>query len=256
MLHYLTDIDVSLYESASQIARLRTEAWVGKEIFCPKCGSQLNPAANNREACDFTCTCGEEFELKSKCGKIGSKIVNGAHDALTRRVTSNTNPNLYILQYRKIDLFVENFFAVPRYFFVPTIIERRKPLAITARRAGWVGCNILIGLVPDAGRIHYVRNGERVDKRSVLHAWNSVHFLEKQESSDARGWLLNIMKCIDQLNTSRFSLEDIYRFEPLLKSKYPQNNFIREKIRQQLQVLRDNGYLEFISRGQYCRVKY
>jgi len=26
---------------------------------------------------------------------------------------------------------------------VPEIIERRKPLAITARRAGWIGCNIL-----------------------------------------------------------------------------------------------------------------
>jgi type II restriction enzyme len=166
-------------------------------------------------------------------------------------MTSDTNPNLYVLQYRRSDLFVENFFAVPRYFFAPGIIEKRPPLAVTARRAGWVGCNILIGLVPNAGRIHYVRNGEVVDKRSVLQAWNSVRFLGKQKSPDARGWLLDVMKCIDEIGTCQFSLDDIYRFQPVLKAKYPLNNFIREKIRQQLQVLRDNGYLEFVSRGKY-----
>ncbi|PWE25349.1 restriction endonuclease, partial [Aliarcobacter skirrowii] len=36
-----------------------------------------------------------------------------------------------------------------------------------------------------------------------------------------------------------------------LKTKYPNNNFIEDKIRQQLQILRDKNYLTFESRGKY-----
>jgi type II restriction enzyme len=32
---------------------------------------------------------------------------------------------------------VNNFFVIPKYFFIPEIIEKRKPLSETAKRAGW-----------------------------------------------------------------------------------------------------------------------
>gem|GEM_PF-3007954 len=48
-----------------------------------------------------------------------------------------------------------------------------------------------------------------------------------------------------------FVLEDIYNYNQALKIKYPNNNFINEKIRQQMQFLRDNGYIEFIGKGHY-----
>ena len=35
------------------------------------------------------------------------------------------------------------------------------------------------------------------------------------------------------------------------KKLHPDNRHVRDKIRQQLQVLRDHGYLEFVSRGSY-----
>jgi transposase-like protein len=38
-----------------------------------------------------------------------------------------------------------------------------------------------------------------------------------------------------------------------LKSKQDPNHHIKDKIRQQLQVLRDKGYLEFINKGTYRR---
>jgi type II restriction enzyme len=34
------------------------------------------------------------------------------------------------------------------------------------------------------------------------------------------------------------------------------NNFIKDKIRQQLQLLRDKGMIEFVGRGNYKKVKY
>jgi type II restriction enzyme len=47
------------------------------------------------------------------------------------------------------------------------------------------------------------------------------------------------MKCIEKLDKKEFILQDIYDFENELKLKYPKNNFIKDKIRQQLQKLRD-----------------
>jgi len=55
------------------------------------------------------------------------------------------------------------------------------------------------------------------------------------------------MKCIEDLHKEEFTLEEMYGFEKILKQKYPNNNFIKDKIRQQLQFLRDKSYLEFIS---------
>ncbi|MCB9805226.1 hypothetical protein H6769_06530 [Candidatus Peribacteria bacterium] len=37
----------------------------------------------------------------------------------------------------------------------------------------------------------------------------------------------------------------------MLQEKYQGNNNIEAKIRQQLQLLRNNGYLDFIGRGKY-----
>lgn len=40
-------------------------------------------------------------------------------------------------------------------------------------------------------------------------------------------------------------------FEDEMHAAYPQNSHVREKIRQQMQVLRDLGYVEFAARGEY-----
>ncbi|MCC7268444.1 MAG: hypothetical protein IT546_14060, partial [Caulobacteraceae bacterium] len=46
-------------------------------------------------------------------------------------------------------------------------------------------------------------------------------------------------------------LADVYAFEDRLARLYPGNRNVRPKIRQQLQVLRDQGYLDFVGRGLY-----
>ncbi|RLE22137.1 MAG: restriction endonuclease, partial [Acidobacteria bacterium] len=60
--------------------------------------------------------------------------------------------------------------------------------------------------------------------------------------------------CIEAISEKEFRLERVYKFEDILQVKHPQNNFIRDKIRQQLQVLRDKGVIEFISRGMYRKL--
>jgi type II restriction enzyme len=56
---------------------------------------------------------------------------------------------------------------------------------------------------------------------------------------------------IRSLGSEAFSLDDLYRRELLFSAVYPANRNVRAKIRQQLQVLRDLGYVEFCGRGTY-----
>jgi len=59
------------------------------------------------------------------------------------------------------------------------------------------------------------------------------------------------MRCVEAIGKQEFQLDDVYAFENVLSRLYPNNRHVRQKIRQQLQVLRDKGYIDFISRGYY-----
>jgi type II restriction enzyme len=85
------------YSSNSQIARILTENWVKENSYCPCCGEiQLQEFENNRPVADFYCkTCQEEFELKSKNGKIPATISDGAYSTMIGRINSEQNPNFF-----------------------------------------------------------------------------------------------------------------------------------------------------------------
>ena len=63
-----------------------------------------------------------------------------------------------------------------------------------------------------------------------------------------------MLKCLDWISTDEFTLNDMYSFEKYLKLIYPKNNHIKDKIRQQLQILRDQGIIEFLGRGRYRKL--
>ena len=71
---------------------------------------------------------------------------------------------------------------------------------------------------------------------------------------DCRGWTGDILNCVNKIWTTIFTLEDMYAFEEELQNKYPKNHNIRPKIRQQLQVLRDQGVIKFLENGRYQKI--
>lgn len=243
------------YTSNSQIARVLTEHWVHENSYCPCCGEvPLAEFENNKPVADFYCKrCSEQFELKSKNGKLTNTIADGAYDTMIDRINSNQNPNFFFLTYSK-NWSVDNFLIIPKQFFTTDIIIKRKPLSETARRAGWVGCNIDISSVAEAGRVFLVKNSKLIDKNIVESSFKKTLFL-REKSSESKGWILDLMSCVDAIQADAFSLDDVYRFEGKLKLKYPNNNFIKDKIRQQLQILRDKGLIEFTTRGNYRKVR-
>ena len=242
----------SKYKSQSQAARVLTEGWTASNMYCPRCGNpRLSHFPNNRAVADFFCPeCKNEYELKSKKGQIGRKISDGAYDTFVQRITGNNNPDFFVMTYNPVDLCVDNLWVIPKHFFTPAIVEKRKPLSNGAQRAGWVGCNILFDEIPQQGRVCVIHNRVEIEKPTVLANINRVSGLATK-SLDARGWLLDVLNCINRIPKEIISLDDVYQFDRELQKRHPQNNNIRPKIRQQLQVLRDKGVLDFLDRGRY-----
>jgi len=245
------------YNSNSQKARIVTEQWVANNLYCPICGApEITRFSANKPVADFFCDiCASEFELKSKegnarSGVFSAKVVDGAYNTMIQRITSNNNPHLFFMIHS--EKFVKNLIFVPRFFFTPNIIEMRPPLSETARRAGWVGCNILLDAVPQIGKIALIRDSEEVSKEAVVAQYLKARTLQTDDIN-IRGWLLDVFICIEKLGEI-FTLDEIYKFDNELSLKHPKNNNIRPKIRQQLQLLRKKGLIEFLDRGVYKKL--
>lgn len=244
--------DATPFTSGSQKARIWTEGWVLRQMYCPSCGERpLTDYTNNKPVADFYCgLCSEDFELKSTKGKFGKKITDGAYETMMSRLQSDSVPSLMLLRYTAENKMVQGLSVIPKQFFVTDLIERRKPLSQNARRAGWVGCNILIDKVPKAGRIDLVTNRIAIPKDTVLEKWSKTAFLRGQ-SLTKKGWVLDVLNCVEHIGQAEFTLDDVYKFENYLSELHPENNHVKPKIRQQLQILRDAGILEFVGRGRY-----
>lgn len=243
------------YTSNSQKARVLTESWTQENIYCMRCGNpQIKKFRNNQPVADFYCPhCHNIFELKSHAGHMGKKIADGAYDTLIARITSNTNPDFWILEYDNTNYHVENFLTIPKFFFTPDIIEKRAPLKSPARRAGWVGSAIIITEIPLDGRIYMIKEGQEIPHSIVMDQMKKASRFDINNIT-SRGWLMDTLKCVDKIQSKEFSLADMYSFEDILHAKHQDNNHIRDKIRQQLQLLRDRGYIEFLGRGKYRKI--
>ncbi|MBM3232633.1 restriction endonuclease [Candidatus Pacearchaeota archaeon] len=239
------------YKSNTQRIRVLSEDWAEKNLFCVSCLSEhiLKLKAGTPVA-DFICEiCQETFQLKSQNNTLAKKIVDGAFSTMIQSIKEGTRPNFLFLQYTK-DYCVKNLLIVPSFFFVEEIIEKRRPLSENARRRGWVGCNLLMEKIPKEGRISIIKDGAILEKKEVNEKWRKVDFMKKTPLSE-RGWTIDILNVIHSLSKKTFQLDEIYRFEGELARIHPNNLHIKDKIRQQLQILRDKGFLRFKGNGAY-----
>jgi type II restriction enzyme len=112
-------------------------------------------------------------------------------------------------------------------------------------------CNIDVSNVPDLGKIFFVQNGVVRGKEEVLAKWSQTEFVRSTGDVNAKGWLLDVLLCVEKIRKQDFSLDDVYAFEGHLQAKHPENHNVKAKIRQQLQFLRDRDVIEFLGRGRY-----
>lgn len=243
------------YSSKAQRSRVITETWAAKNLYCPNCDADTIEAHRpGKRVEDFRCpTCDRRIQLKASRGGHGRKVANSAYDPKIQAIQANEAPDYAFMSFDPDVWRVTDLFLVPGHFVTPTVVEKRTPLSSDARRSGWVGSNILLDRIPDVGRIEIVERGEVVPQDEARDKFEQTAFLSR-EGTDTRDWTTAVMDCIEELpirQGERFELADVYDFEDRLADLYPENRHIRAKIRQQLQVLRDEGLVEFLGNGEY-----
>lgn len=185
------------------------------------------------------------------------------------------------MQYDLATWSVRNLLLVPHFAFPPSAIIKRKPLSPKARRAGWIGCNFDLRRIPAEARIAVVRaiapssppspmgermGGEVVKLKSprparsrsemvvitppdvVREKFRKVKPL-KDISVRERSWTLDVLNGIRRLGKIEFTNGDAYTLVEQMEKLHPDNRHVRDKIRQQLQVLRDAGLLLHVEHG-------
>ena len=240
------------YHSKSQIARVLTENWFEKEMYCPAClNSEISRNPNNTKVVDFCCDeCKNLYQLKSQTTPFHSRVLDGAFRPMINSIIQKNNPSFCFMHYSNTNWEINNLLIVPKFFFTESIIEKRKPLSDSARRHGWIGCNVLLSKLPLFGKIKVIDNYKIIPEKKVQAEWKKLTFLNDTDQ-EKRTWLSDILVCIDKLKKQEFNLDEIYAYEEFLSKLHPENYHIKPKIRQQLQFLRDRGVLEFKNKGTY-----
>jgi type II restriction enzyme len=243
------------YKSASQRARRVTEPWGAANLYCCACSSdRLESEKANTQVSDFFCSsCVERYQLKSHSKKLGSGILGSNYRKMLDAVLGNKSPNFFLLHYQLPEWLAQDLLLIPRFAISPSVIIKRQPLSSAARRSNWTGYVLNIALIPDAAKISLIIEGSEVAHSEVREKYSRIARLQELKP-EQRGWTLDVLRCVESLPDSPFPNEAIYSFEPELAKLYPQNHHIRDKIRQQLQVLRDRGLLRQVQRGVWQRL--
>jgi type II restriction enzyme len=175
-------------------------------------------------------------------------ITDGAYAAMMNAIHHDELPSFYFMQYDLVTWSVRNLLLVPHFAFPPSAIIKRKPLSSTARRAGWVGCNFALNRIPADARIPIVTESRISPAAEVREKFKRVKPLGEIKAKE-RGWTLDVLNAIRRLGKTEFTTADTYAFTRELEKLHPDNRHVRDKIRQQLQILRDAGLLLHVERG-------
>jgi hypothetical protein len=243
------------YKSASQRARRITESWGAGNLYCCSCASdRLQPERPNAHVSDFLCPqCADCYQLKSQSRKFSAGVLGSNYYKMLDAILGNKTPNFFLLHYQLPEWVVRNLLFIPRFAISPSVIIRRKPLSAAARRSEWTGYILNVRLIPSSAKIPLITEGVEADRRDVRNQYARIARLQALKP-DQRGWTLDVLRCIELLPHPTFTTNDIYSFEEQLAQLYPGNRHVRPKIRQQLQVLRDQGLLISPRRGVWQRI--
>jgi type II restriction enzyme len=243
------------FSSYSQVGRVLTQDWVGRQLPCLSCSTlPLIPTPQNTKSRDFDCThCGQPYELKSTSRKFGRHIPDGEYRTFCSTIEADRTPNLLLMEYDLTSFGVRSLTAIHRRLVSECAVIPRKPLSASARRAGWQGCSLDLASVPSAARIQVVAASTILPWNLVLEGWSRFDFMVRLRP-ESRGWLRDVLALIERLPPGPFGLGSVYQFESELQSLHPSNQNVRPKIRQQLQLLVAAGLIRREARGEYSNM--
>lgn len=251
-MHFALPTPPPQYKSPQQRIRAVTEEWGESNLYCANCNSNyLQRLKANSPAIDFDCpNCNAPFQLKGRKDPIGGILADAAYEKMKEAILTGRTPNLLALHYDASTWRVKDLILIPHFAFSLAAVKKRPPLSAKAVRHGWVGCNIILSNIPEDARIPIISNGVISEPSTVRRKYRRLRPLAEM-TVERRGWTLDVLNAVRTLNKREFSLPEAYTLEHRLSQLHPHNHHIRPKIRQQLQILRDLGLLNFLGDGSY-----
>jgi hypothetical protein len=165
-------VTAAQYASKSQATRVMLETWAEMNLYCVNCSADaLNRLAANTPVADFACaSCEARYQLKSKEGRFGPRLSGAAYEPTVRAIREGSLPEYILVEFDQRFATVVFVDAIPGRFITEDRIVARKPLAPSARRAGWRGCTINVSGLPSA-RIVEPAGLQSAD---VREAWRKI----------------------------------------------------------------------------------
>ncbi len=105
---------------------------------------------------------------------------------MIEKIRNGDVPNFFYLNYDLKTYSVNNLLIIPKHYFTENIILKRLPIPETARRTGWIGCNIDVSSIPSSGKLYLISNRQVVDKNVVISNFNKMLFLRSKKKMTKR----------------------------------------------------------------------
>lgn len=229
-----------------------TEAWGEQNLYCASCTSRsLRRCPRNTAGVDFRCPeCGDPYQLKSLAQPLPRRIPDAAYWVMRRLIRTGNAPSLLALHYSPYDWTIRNLLLVPRFAISLSAIRRRKPTLPKGRNKPCVLCDYALDRIPLDARISVVVEGRVAAVSEVRNQFRRLQRLKRQRWYN-RGWTMDVLRAAHDLGKADFTLAEMYSRAEQLRRLHPENRHVEPKIRQQLQRLRELGFLEFVEPGHY-----
>ena len=117
-------------------------------------------------------------------------MTDGAYTAMVAAIREDRTPNLLLMRYALATWEVRDLLLIPSFMFSESAVIKRPPLAATARRAGWVGCNIDLHRIAPEARIAIVITRSNPAKRDESAPSSSGESRESQSRLTAAATII------------------------------------------------------------------
>jgi DNA-directed RNA polymerase subunit RPC12/RpoP len=239
---------------APHSARAATESWAGQNLYCPNCTSSKLDLQDNGELSCLRCRL--RFLVKGQKNRLGKSVADGAYDATARALRSAAGPGYFFVHYDDTSWTVRNVLLVPHFALPPSAV---------VKRPGSTGCRFALDRIPLDARITIIttiKSSKSGDTECIMisrpeEVRERFHRLKPLADIPAkqRALTLDLLNLVRNLAASKpknknpksasgtFANEDIYACESELEKWHPEVSKIHDKIRRQLLVLKDCGFL-------------
>jgi len=160
------------YTNRAQVARVLIETWAEMNLYCLHCvRDALARLPPNTPVADFACpSCDATYQLKAKDGRFGSLLIGAAYQATVRAARAGTMPAHILVEFDRRRSTIVYADALPGALIDEARIIARRPLSLSARRAGWQGCNIDVSGLPSVAIVQPAGT----DRQDARRRWRTL----------------------------------------------------------------------------------